>query len=225
MRRLAPKPSPRGRAAPARESVTAAKPNAKAASKPKPAGRKTVGRDTLGRADWLAAARAMLIREGISAVKVDRLATSLKVTRGGFYWRFKGRGDLLESLLQDWKETNTAHMLAALRGPGTPIQRFHALLDVWIEETVFDPVYDMAVREWGRVSPKVGKLVQRVDDERIEAFRQLFLDAGYGDDEAFIRARIAYYHQIGYYAMGVKETKAQRRKLAELYIHVLTGLP
>jgi len=194
------------------------KPKGRPAPKPKAV------RRTIERADWLAAARATLIRDGIAAVKIDRLATMLQVTRGGFYWRFKGHGDLLDSLLQDWKQTNTAHMLAALRGPGTPAERFHALIDLWIDEIDFDPAYDMAVREWGRVSPRVGKLVRKVDDERIAAFRQLFLDAGYDDDEAFIRARIAYYHQVGYYAMGVKETKARRRKLAELYFHALTGL-
>ena len=40
--------------------------------------------------------------------EVAALAAALKVTRGGFYWHFKGRQDLLDALLDDWVRTNTA---------------------------------------------------------------------------------------------------------------------
>lgn len=179
--------------------------------------------DTLDRSDWIAAARRAFIRGGVSAVKVDKLAKTLKVTRGGFYWRFDGRPDLLDALVEDWRATNSSSMLAALRGPGTPMERFRSLMDVWISEKGFDPAFDMAMRDWARVSPKVAKIVGEVDDERIEAFHQLFLAAGYSDDEAFIRARIVYFHQVGYYAMGVKEERQRRMTLAEIYFKVLTG--
>jgi AcrR family transcriptional regulator len=180
-------------------------------------------RPTLEREHWLAAARTMLIRDGIAAVKVDRLAKALKVTRGGFYWRFTGHKDLLESLLADWRDNNSATTLEVLRGPGTPVERFRALMDVWIDERGFDPAYDVAVREWARVSKSAAKVIAAVDDERIEAFHQLFLDAGYPGDEAFIRARIVYYHQVGYYAMGVSEARDRRHDLADLYFRALTG--
>lgn len=189
----------------------------------KPSGRSGSHRPTLEREHWLAAARKTLIKEGIAAVKVDRLAKALKVTRGGFYWRFTGHKDLLESLLADWRDTNSATMLAALRGPGGPVERFQALMNVWIDEKGFDPAYDVAVREWARVSKSVARVVDMVDAERIEAFHQLFLDAGYPEDEAFIRARVVYYHQVGYYAMRVNEPRDRRHSLAELYYRVLTG--
>lgn len=186
-------------------------------------GRPRGARPTLEREDWLSAARRMLIREGISAVKVDRLAKALKVTRGGFYWRFTGHKDLLDALLADWRDNNSASMLAVLRGPGTPVERFRALMDVWIEERGYDPAYDVAVREWARVSKAAAKVVDVVDAERIEAFRQLFLDAGYPEDEALIRARIVYFHQVGYYAMGLKDSRDSRLSVAGVYFRVLTG--
>ncbi len=203
-----------------RQSVAAAEPR----GRPKKGGRAAPARRaTLERADWLAAARKMLIREGIGAVKVDRVARALKVSRGGFYWRFKGHADLLDALLADWRERNSGAILGALGGSGTPIERFEAGVKVWIDEVDFDPAYDKAVREWARTSKKVAKALGAVDDERIEALHQLFLDAGEDDDEAFIRARVVYYHQVGYYAMEVKESPARRRELARLYVRVLTG--
>jgi AcrR family transcriptional regulator len=181
------------------------------------------GREMLEREDWLAGARRLLISQGVNAVKIDRLARELGVTRGGFYYRFKSRSDLLNALMEDWRDHNSVATLAAIKGKGAPVDRILALMKVWIEEVDYVPAYDIAMREWGRVSAKVAKLVRAVDDERIEAFHQLFVDAGYPDQEAFIRARVFYYHQVGYYAMGVEETKERRLELADLYFKVLTG--
>lgn len=179
--------------------------------------------DTLERSDWIAAAKAMLIRDGAAAVKVERIATALNVTRGGFYWRFRDHADLLDALLKDWRDTNSTSMMAALSGPGTPVERMWALMDVWVDETGYDSSYDIAVRAWGTISKKVARVVRAVDEERIEAMHQLFVEYGYDDMEAFIRARVLYFHQVGYYAMGVKERKTKRHDLLTHYYKVLTG--
>lgn len=177
------------------------------------------------RDDWLRAARATLIRSGYSQIKIDHLARKLGVTRGGFYWRFKSRDELLASLLHDWEETNSSAILAALGQPGPPLDRFKALVQVWLAETDYSPAYDSAVRDWSRVSPMVAQAVARVDAKRIEAFRELFLDAGCAPDEALIRARVTYFHQVGYYAIGLRESRKTRDDYAALYRRILTGFP
>lgn len=173
--------------------------------------------------DWLKIARTTLIKEGVSAVKIDRLAKKGGVTRGGFYYRFKSRQALLDALLADWRATNTQPLVDALLGPGPPAERFHALMRLWIEERNYKPDYDTAVRSWSRTSRKVAAAVHEADDLRIDAFKRLFMDAGYDEDEAFIRARITYFHQVGYYAMGVRESTKRRQELSELYYRALTG--
>ncbi|KQM63135.1 MULTISPECIES: TetR/AcrR family transcriptional regulator [unclassified Sphingomonas] len=172
---------------------------------------------------WLEAARAMLIRDGIHAVKIDRLARECGVTRGGFYWRFGSHAELLEALLADWRETNTAPMLAALAGPGNPDVRFARLAGLWVDEQGFSSAYDAAVREWARGDAAVRAVVHAVDDERIGALCRLFLDYGYGADEALVRARITYYHQVGYYALDAQRDDVRRAELTALYIRALTG--
>ena len=47
----------------------------------------------------------------------------------------------------------------------------------------------------------------------------------YSPEEAMVRARVTYYHQVGYYALAVKESKAARRELLPLYLDVLVGAP
>ncbi len=172
---------------------------------------------------WLEAARAMLIRDGIHAVKIDRLARECGVTRGGFYWRFASHAELLAALLDDWRETNTAPMLAALDGPGDPDTRFARLARLWVDEQGFSSAYDAAIREWARGDATVRAVVKTVDDERIGALCRLFLDYGYDADEALVRARITYYHQIGYYALDAQRDDVRRTDLTPLYIKALTG--
>lgn len=174
-------------------------------------------------AEWIAAARDILIEQGVEAVKIDRLARKLKVTRGGFYWRFESLANLLVALLEDWRKTNSVAILGALEGAGTPHERFDALMRVWIEEDGYSAAYDTAVRAWGRVDPAVSKAVAEVDDERLAAFEKLFADAGCTPREALVRARVTYYHQVGYYAMGVEEPRKRRWELSATYRKILTG--
>ncbi len=172
---------------------------------------------------WIDAARTTLIREGIHAVKIDRLARDCGVTRGGFYWRFRSHAELLAALLADWRETNTAPMLTALEGPDDPDTRFVRLARLWVEELGFSPAYDAAVREWARGDASVREVVHNVDEQRIGALCRLFLDYGYDADEALVRARITYYHQVGYYALNAQRDDVRRAELTPLYIRALTG--
>jgi len=181
-------------------------------------------RDPLIRADWIAAARELLIEGGIEHVRIDRLAKSLDVTRGGFYWLFKSRDDLLEDLLEDWQTSNTKPFEKILTAEHKGLDELDALFDLWLEEQEYRPAYDSAVRDWARMSQHVAETVKAVDARRIELMNHIFLDLGYPSDEALVRARIAYFHQVGYYILGLGESKEDRTKVRHLYSKVLSGI-
>ena len=65
--------------------------------------------------------------------------------------------------------------------------------------------------------------MKEIDGQRIDAFRRLFLDAGLSADEATVRARITYFHQIGYYTLHFNESRAERQRLRTLYYRILTS--
>lgn len=171
--------------------------------------------------DWLRMAREVLIEEGILSVRIDRLAKLAGVTRGGFYWRFKSRDELLDALIEDWRERNTKPMLRVLGGEGSPHERMLGLAKLYIDGRDFSEGYDSAVRAWAALSPPIADIVRAVDDVRLSALEKLFGDAGFSAAEAMIRARITYFHQIGYYAIGLKEDADARRSLVESYTAVL----
>jgi AcrR family transcriptional regulator len=181
-------------------------------------------REALGREAWLDAAREALIEEGTAGVEINKLAKRLGVTRGGFYWFFESREELLDALLSYWSDTSTRLFERILQSPGhNGLDEYRALIDLWIGEDEYDPKWDGAVRDWARTSDAVLKRVQAVDQQRIAIIERIFLDLGYKGKDAHVRARVTYYHQVGYYALGVRESKRQRRELLPYYMKVLIG--
>lgn len=173
---------------------------------------------------WLEAARKVLMEEGVDHVKVDRLATVLGVTRGGFYHHFRNRGDLLDRLLVQWEQTNT--FVPTWTPPKGRDEARRILTDVnrnLIEEKDYEPRFDVAVRDWARRSKKAKAALDRVDQARIDFFDALFRAFGYEPREAFIRARVTYFHQVGYYALAIKETKTRRFQYSDMYLKILAG--
>jgi AcrR family transcriptional regulator len=191
--------------------------------------RKAVGRSKnrgLGQRDWVLGARRLLIRRGIASVKVEPLAKLLKVTTGSFYWHFSKRQELYDALLQDWFDTNTTPLYEAVKTAGSdPRRQYLAFFGVWVLERDFDPKYDQAIRDWARTSKKVAAVLDEVDQGRIRLLMEIFENFGYSGLSAEMRARVTYYHQLGYYAMHVKEMRERRLQLAPYYADILTGYP
>ncbi|HKV18010.1 MAG TPA: TetR family transcriptional regulator, partial [Mycobacterium sp.] len=54
--------------------------------------------------DWVAAGYEILAEDGIAALKIDRLCSRLKVTKGSFYWHFTDIAGYRATLVQAWGE-------------------------------------------------------------------------------------------------------------------------
>jgi AcrR family transcriptional regulator len=52
----------------------------------------------LSREEWLSRALQVLSREGKAKLKIESLTKNLGVTKGSFYWHFKGRAEFVRSL-------------------------------------------------------------------------------------------------------------------------------
>jgi AcrR family transcriptional regulator len=188
---------------------------------------KSKGREArFGREAWLGAARSALIEDGVGGLEVGKLARKLCATRGSFYWFFESRDELLDCVITDWEVSNTAKFRSLLRDSGANGKaEFQALVDMWVSESGYSPQWDAAIREWARISAPVEEVVRRVDDLRIAIIHRIFKDMGYHEPEALVRARITYFHQVGYYTLGVRESREQRMSLLPTYIRLLTGQP
>jgi AcrR family transcriptional regulator len=153
------------------------------------------------------------------------LSERLEVSRSSFYWYFKNRDELLDALLDRWDELNTRSIVAQAETPAASVSQ--AVCNVfccWVNPLIFSPRLDFAVREWARRSAVVLKALDRSDRVRTEALKALFVRFGYGDQDAFVRARVLYYMQIGYYALDLREPIETRLNLTPHYLKAFTGV-
>ena len=176
------------------------------------------------REDWIALAKDILVSEGVEKLKVLNLAQKLGVSRSSFYWFFKSRNDLLDQLLHHWEHKNTASIVERADRPAHSITE--AVLNVfecWVDAELFDPGLDFAIREWARRSADVRQRIDIADEHRVAALSAMFRRHGFADTDAFIRARVLYFMQVGYYAIDVKEPTLQRLSYLESYMRSFTG--
>lgn len=187
--------------------------------------RKSRKRRNLERQDWIEAARRRLVASGVISVKIESLATELGTTRGSFYWHFADHAELLDELLGLWVACNTGPFRSVLESHGdAPLNQAFQYIMIWLNGE-FDPAYDAAVRDWARTSTAVAASVRQVDDERLGILFDIFERLGYEPTEALVRARIFYYHQVGYYALKIVQPRDERLRLLPAYFRALTGCP
>jgi AcrR family transcriptional regulator len=176
------------------------------------------------KADWLKCAVALLIADGIEQVKVRTIAQSLGVSRSSFYWFFKSRQDLLDQILDFWLETNTQPLIERAERPAdTACRSVLHIFECWVAEELFDPRLDIAVRDWARRSKRVRGVVDRGDEQRVTALSAMFERHGYASEDAFIRARVLYFMQVGYYSLAVEEPIETRLSYLAAYLRCFTG--
>jgi AcrR family transcriptional regulator len=177
------------------------------------------------RKDWLDLALSVLALEGIDHVTVLALSEQLGVSRSSFYWYFKNRDELLDALLDRWDRLNTCSIVAEAEEPAATVNE--AVCNVfrcWVNPAIFSPRLDFAMREWARCSAHVRKALDRSDRVRTDALKALFVRFGYNDEDAFVRARVLYYMQIGYYALDLREPIETRLNLTPHYLKAFTGV-
>ena len=174
--------------------------------------------------DWLNIALETLISDGVESVRILTLGNRLNVSRSSFYWYFESRQDLLDHLLAYWRDRNTRGIVErALRPAPSITQGVLNVFECWVDENLFNPRLDFAIRAWARSSPEVRSSIDAADGERVEAIRTMFLRHGYTPEDAFVRARVLYFMQIGYYSLEIKEPMANRLSQVPAYLRSFTG--
>lgn len=185
----------------------------------------SAGNVKVTRDDWLDAAMDLLVRHGVSEVKILTLGNRLNVSRSSFYWYFQSREDLLNQLLRKWERKNTDIVVRYSELPAETITgavcNFFRCI---IAPDGFDYRLDFAVREWARRDATVRQVVERSDTARHQALTRMYERFGYPPEDADIRARVLYYQQIGYYALELAETLETRISRVEGYLRCFTGV-
>jgi AcrR family transcriptional regulator len=127
---------------------------------------------------------------GPDAVRIEKLAQSLGVTKGGFYWHFDGRDELLEEMLEAWErlmvdqviervEAGGGDARAKLRRLSAPAGGGGDLIKI-----------ELAIRQWARRDTGVARRLRRMDNRRMEYMRSLLADFCPDEDEVEVRCML-----------------------------------
>ena len=173
------------------------------------------------RAAWIEAGlRALAAGGGPDAVRIDVLAKSLGVTRGGFYGQFKDRGALLQAMLDSWERAAIDEVVEQVERRGgdarAKIRRAGAL--TFSDELL--PV-DLAIRDWARHDPAVAARLRQVDNRRMDYLRALFGSFCADEREVEGRAVLAFSLAIGYHFIAADRGAGNRDDALELAVQQL----
>ncbi|WP_246697818.1 TetR/AcrR family transcriptional regulator [Rhizobium sp. G21] len=117
---------------------------------------------TLTRSDWLALALDTLVAEGIDRVKILIMAKKLGVARSSFYWHFQSTDELHKAMLDEWLQKNTGPIMErAMRPAPDIVHAVSSVFECWVDEHLFDPKLDVAVRLWGEDPVSFARLSSR----------------------------------------------------------------
>jgi AcrR family transcriptional regulator len=169
--------------------------------------------------NWLLAGLDALRKGGVGAVRVERLATDVGVTKGSFYWHFRDRGALLGALLEFWSREMTDAEFERIQTLRAGLAaRLLALAEDVLEKGMGR--YDPAIRAWGRSDRKVAAAVAQVDRRRVRALTGFFEEGGFGAAEARTRARLFYT-----FLLGEPQVRSPARETGELerMVKILAG--
>ena len=146
---------------------------------------------------WVEEGLRALAAGGPDAVRVEPLARTLGVTKGGFYWHFDDRGALLGEMLEAWETTAIDAVIEQIDSVGGDGRaRLRQLFEIATAgREVLD--VDLAVRDWARRDKRVARRLRRADDRRMEYMREIFREFCPSEEEAEVRAFLAFSLWIG----------------------------
>jgi AcrR family transcriptional regulator len=173
------------------------------------------------RGAWVDAALRALATGGPDAVRVEALAASLGVSKGGFYWHFKDRQALVDEMLDSWEKTVAVDVIARIESePAEPRAKLQQLFE--LARTV-DFAVELALRDWSRRDANVAKRVRRVDNRRMAYLRLLFGGLCADEDDAEARSMLAFSLFIGSYFIAAEHAGKSRSEVLQLALDRLLG--
>jgi AcrR family transcriptional regulator len=168
------------------------------------------------RSSWIDEGLRALAAGGPDAVRIEPLAQSLGVTKGGFYWHFDDRRALLEEMLDAWEREGVDEVIERVEAePGDARAKLRRLFALARSSGDVLKV-DLAVRDWARREERVAERLRRIDNRRMDYMRALFGAICSDDDEVEARCMLAFSLWIGNHFVAADHGARSRADVLEL---------
>ena len=173
------------------------------------------------RTSWIEEGLRALGVGGPDAVRIEKLAQALGVTKGGFYWHFDDRHALLDEMLDAWERVVIDEVIERVEGEGgdarAKLRRLFALAASGGDLMKIE----LAIRDWARRDKAVAKRLRRIDNRRMEYMRSLFGAFCPDEDDVEARCILAFSLWIGNHFMAADHGARSRADVLELALRRL----
>ena len=168
------------------------------------------------RTSWVEEGLRALGVGGPDAVRIEKLAQPLGVTKGGFYWHFEDRSALLEEMLDAWERVVIDEVIERVEGEGgdarAKLRRLFGLASAGDDLMKIE----LAIRDWARRDKAVAKRLRRIDNRRMEYMRSLFGEFCPDEDEVEGRCMLAFSVWIGNHFIAADHGRRSRKEVLRL---------
>jgi len=164
---------------------------------------------------WIEAGLEEIARTGVEGVRVEVLAKSLGVTKGGFYRRFRDRAALLEVMLRHWSEGRIASIEKHTSLDGASArERLKALIALYSERMNTEGMaVELAIRQWARSDELAANAVASVDAARLKNVGHLYRATGLPAEDADAQAFLFYCFVFGQSLLFLERGPRKRAQL------------
>lgn len=170
--------------------------------------------------DWVQAGFAILAEDGIAALKIERLCSRLRVTKGSFYWHFSDIAGYRTALIAAWgelRDDDRRQFAGMARMP--PRDRLSHMMSSLLSARHW--TLERAMREWARTDEAVAASVRAADRRVLDAVRQAFVDDGFDEDEADLRANATFAAGIGFLHLSGQTPNARGAGRRERFLDLM----
>ena len=174
------------------------------------------------KAEWLESALSVMESAGVDAIKIDRLAKTLKTSRSGFYWHFKDRAELLKEMLAYWRKEYTETVIKngkQLDMP--PDERLYTIMKM-IEKHALDR-YETHMNAWAESAPEAAEVLADVYRQRFEFIRSIFREMGFSGCDLEMRTRLWLCYAINGKSMFLGDSCDEGEDLIKIRHAILTS--
>jgi len=142
------------------------------------------------RTSWVQEGLRALGGGGPDAVRIEKLAQALGVSKGGFYWHFDGRPALLEEMLDAWERLMIDEVIERVEAGGGDARAKLRRLSSLASSSRELMSIELAIRDWARRDDAVAKRLRRIDNRRMQFVRSLFAALCPDEDDAEARCML-----------------------------------
>jgi AcrR family transcriptional regulator len=178
---------------------------------------------TLTKEQWAQAGLGYLKEKGSSDLSIVKLSQKLGVTRGSFYYHFKGLNDLIDAMVATWEENViNKGFQQTLVDSKDPKQEVKNLIEY---VTHLTDRLDLVFRQWAPTNSHVKKHMERLDTKRLKTLEGLFQRLAQNKKKGSVLSRIAFFGYIGcLHSYPVPSAQQQRESALEVLEMIMSYL-